>query len=262
MKHNCGLLVVSFGTSYEATRKATLEAIEQDLQRAFPGRIFYRAWTSPRILKKIRETQGLSYDTVTQALERMLGEGIDDLLVQPTHMLAGAEYTALAATLGAYRPRFRRLALGKPLLAGPEGIPPLAAALEEIFGIVGQDEMLALMGHGSAQEPFPAYVTLDQQFKADGYPNFAVGTVEFTPGIAPVLRQARAERPKRIYLAPLLVVAGDHALNDMAGTDPDSWQNQLAGGGTEVVSILRGLGEYPAIRALYVARAKQAGAME
>lgn len=89
MKSNDGLLVVSFGTSYEETRKCTLEAIERDLQAAFPDRVFFRAWTSRRIIKKLRETQGLHYDTVAEALEKMLAAGIENLLVQPTHMPGG-----------------------------------------------------------------------------------------------------------------------------------------------------------------------------
>lgn len=262
MKSNDGLLVVSFGTSYEETRKCTLEAIERDLQAAFPDRVFFRAWTSRRIIKKLRETQGLHYDTVAEALEKMLAARIENLLVQPTHMLVGAEYAALEETLRTYRPRFQTVACGAPLIGTPEDVKPLAAALEEVFAPVVGRHMLVLMGHGSAQEPFSAYRLLDQQFQQDGFANFCVGTVEYTPGIDPVLGQVRREQPERVYLSPLLVVAGDHALHDMAGADPDSWKNQLVGEGVEVCPILRGIGEYPAIRALYVDHAKQAKSME
>ena len=258
MKNHCGLLVVSFGTSYEQTRRHTLDVIEQDLAAAFPDRAFYRAWTSPRIIQKVAQTQGIRYDTVPEALERMLGEGISDLLIQPTHMLAGAEYAALEEKIRAYGARFRRIALGAPLIAGEEDVKAVASALETIFAQVDGRQMLALMGHGSAQEPFAVYQLLDKRLKEDGFPHFCVGTVEFEPGIAPVLRQVRARKPDRVYLSPLLVVAGDHALNDMAGDEDDSWKRQLEREGVEAVPILRGMGEYPEIRALYVAHAQKA----
>lgn len=235
------LLVVSYGTSYEETRKRTIEAIEQDLRAAFPQRIFYRAWTSERIIKKLRETQGICYDNVGEAMERMLQDGITDVLVQPTHMMAGMEFESTKNTIASYQARFENLRLGSPLLAGEEDLRALAKAIEEIFSDVKASEMLALMGHGSSQSTFPAYECLDAQFKKDGYPNFCVGTVEHEPGFEAVLRQVRERRPDRVCLTPLLVVAGDHAVNDMAGSGPDSWKSRLEKEGASPVCIVKGM---------------------
>ena len=255
------LLTVSFGTSYPETRRATLEAIEGDLARAFPDRRPVRAWTSGMLRRKVERTEGLRVPSVSEALESLAEEGVTDVLVQPTHLLSGEELERTRETVRSFAGLFERLSMGEPLLSGPADIADLARALEEIWGKLPRDELLALMGHGSAALSFPAYALLEERLRQDGYPNVCIGTVEFTPGIAPVLDRVRRERPARVHLAPLLVVAGDHALNDMSGDDPDSWKNQIAREGAEVECCLRGLGEYEAIRALYVAHARRAVAI-
>lgn len=252
------LLVVSFGTSYEETRKKTIEAIEKDLRQAFPQRKFYRAWTSERIRKKLRETQGLAYDNVSEAMERMLQDGITDVLIQPTHMMPGVEYEAAKETICSYRGRFEELRLGAPLLAEEKDLRDLAKAIEDIFAEIKDSEMLALMGHGSPCAMFPVYEGLEECFKQDGFGHFFVGTVECEPGFGAVLRQAQERKPDRVYLTPLLVVAGEHALHDMAGEASDSWKSQLEKEGLETVCIVRGMGEYSGVRDIYVSHALEA----
>lgn len=255
------LLVISFGTSYEETRKKTIEAIEKDLMAAFPQRIFYRAWTSGRIIKKLKETKGLCYDNVQEAMERMRKDGITDVLIQPTHMLPGLEFETTRNTIASYQGQFENIRMGEPLLTGKEDVKALAKALEEIFLEVTDAEVLAFMGHGSAHAPFPVYEQLDEQFQKDGCANFCVGTVEFEPGFAAVQRRIQKRKPDKVYLTPLLVVAGDHALNDMAGDDDDSWKSQLEREGVKVACIVRGMGEYPMIRKMYVKNAQNAKPM-
>ena len=252
------LLVVSYGTSYEETRKRTIEAIEEDLRAAFPQRIFYRAWTSERIRKKLRETQGICYDNVGEAMERLFKDGITDVLIQPTHMMTGTEFETTRSAIISYRDRFDTLRMGLPLLAGEEDLEHLAKVLEEIFSDIKDSEMLALMGHGSSHSVFPAYELLDEQFKKDGYLNFCVGTVEHEPGFAAVLRQVRERKPDKVYLTPLLVGAGDHAINDMAGDSTDSWKSQLEKEGSSPVCIVKGMGEYQIIRDIYIRHAQNA----
>lgn len=258
MEKNKALLVVSFGTSYEETRKLTIEAIEEDLRQAFPQREFYRAWTSERIRKKLRETRGIRYDNVKEALERMLQDGITDVLVQPTHMMPGVEYEATKEMILSYRECFDHLSLGAPLLAEERDLQELARALEEIFGGIKDNEMLALMGHGSPHAMFPVYEGLEERLKQDGFARFCVGTVEYEPGFAPVLRQIRERKPDKVYLAPLLVVAGDHAIHDMAGEEPDSWKSQLEKEGIKTECSFRGMGEYEKIREIYARHALEA----
>lgn len=258
MEKESALLVVSFGTSYAETRKRTLEAIERDLQDAFANRRFYRAWTSRRIVKKLRETQGVCYDNVQEALERMLQDGITDVLIQPTHMMSGLEFETMKETVYSYRGRFGRMRIGDPLLAGEEDTGKLAEAIETIFAEIKSPDMLALMGHGSGHTDLPVYDLLNERFKKDGFENFCVGTVEFEPGFAQVLCQVREQKPDKVWLAPLLVVAGDHVIHDMAGESKDSWKGQIEQLGMETVCSFRGMGEYQEIRNIYVAHARNA----
>ena len=253
-----GLLIVSFGTSVPETRKKTIEAIEKDLAAAFPERKAYRAWTSSIIRRKIKSTENLAVDSVEEALERMLSDGITDLLVQPTHMLPGGEYGKVVSALGAAGSRFQRFRLGKPLLTDEADVQAAAAILENAFSDLGDDELLALMGHGSAEAEPNFYLLLTEAFRRDGKPNFCVGTVEEEPGFAPVLAAAKEQKPKCVRLLPFMVVAGEHALNDMAGEEEDSWASMLRKEGFRVECILKGMGEFPQLRAMYIEKARQA----
>ena len=254
------LLAVSFGTSHAATRLRTIEAVESDLRKSFPERRFYRAWTSGMLRRKLEREEGVSIDSVADAFQRLLAEGVSDVLVQPTHLLPGEEFRRTEEAARAYAGRFSALALGRPLLAGDSDVKALARILEEAYP-TDAGELLVLMGHGSAGLAFPAYAALERQFRADGCPRVCIGTVEFEPGIAPVLARVRQEQPRRVLLAPLLAVAGDHVVNDMAGDEPDSWKNQIAREGPEVACRLTGLAEFEAVRALYVQHARAAQAV-
>lgn len=258
MNMSKALLVVSFGTSFAETRKKTIEALEASLAEAFPDRKPFRAWTSSIIRKKLLKTEGLQIDSVEEALERMLSQGVTDLLIQPTHLMIGEEYRKAAEAVKAYRGRFSRIALGSPLLTTEADLLRMAKVLEESFGQVKEDEMLALMGHGSAvAEPNP-YEIINGALAADGYARFRIGTVEFEPGFEPLLEAAKAKRPRKIWLASFMLVAGDHACNDMAGEEEDSWASRFRAAGFETACLLRGLGEYPAVQAMYAAHAGDA----
>ena len=251
------ILVVSFGTSYRETCERTIEALEADLRARFPDRRFYRAWTSKIICRKMA-AQGNPIDSVEESLERMLRDGVRDLLVQTTHMLAGEECAITLDALKARRSDFSSLRFGAPLLENRSDLEELAQILEHSFPLVEDNSFLVFMGHGSDSIDSPIYEDLERCFKRDGYSNYFVGTVEFDPGFAPILERIRTERPKKVYLTPLMVVAGDHANNDMAGDDPDSWRSQIAAEGIEPVCLLKGLGEYPAIREMYIKHAENA----
>lgn len=255
------ILAVSFGTAYAETRKKTIEAIERDLAAAFPERRLYTAWTSGMILRKLRARGEETRDTLAEALERMARDGVRDVLVQPTFLQAGYEMRLVRQTLEAWKPRFDAIALGAVLVAGQDDLDALAKALEAHFDGIGPHEALVLMGHGSEDSDYYPYEKLTEAFRRDGRETFCVGTVECDPGIGPALEMLRASKPEKTYLAPLMIVAGDHAINDMAGDEPDSWKNQIAALGTEPVCILKGLGEYPEVRACFVAHARAAAAL-
>ena len=252
------LLVVSFGTSHPETKEKTIEAIENDLAAAFPDRRLYRAWTSSMLRRKVKADTGEHIDSVAEALARMAGQGITDVLIQPTHLLAGEEHDKLCRELESGKAAFSSVTVGKPLLAAEEDIAVLAALLPGLCPSLGAGELMVWMGHGSGALRLPVYQILDGLLSQNGHPDHAVGTVEFDPGFDAVLERVRQRRPARVILAPLMVVAGDHAVNDMAGDDPDSWQSRLRAEGPAVTCVLRGLGEYEAVRALYVAHARAA----
>ena len=266
------LLVVSFGTTHEETRARTIDAIEDHLAKAFPDRKLYRGWTSRMIVKRLRE-QGVSVDTLEEALERMRADGIRDMLVQPTHMIPGAENDRMLSALEESADGFEQILAGQPLLSTEEDREHLARALAEELLSGGPAEAckaLVLMGHGSANKPEAnrIYEEMQQTFQCLGYGNVFVATVEGTPALEDVLAameqavkdeglQRGIPEPK-VVLAPLMIVAGDHAKNDMAGPEEDSWKNRLETAGFAVKPVLRGLGEYPAVREMLARHAREA----
>ncbi|MCR2024929.1 sirohydrochlorin cobaltochelatase [Anaerotruncus colihominis] len=248
------LLAVSFGTSYKKTRDAAIGAIESDLQAAYPDYTVHRAFTSRMILKKLRERDGLQIDTVGEALERLAAEGVGTLVIQPTHVMNGIEYDRMMADAAPYLCRFAAVSFGAPLLNSAADYDAVVRALIAELA-PADDTALVLMGHGTEHFADSAYAALDYRFKAMGYPNVFVGTVEGYPMLEHVLAGIRAGGYRKAVLFPLMVVAGDHAANDMAGDEPDSWKNQLLRAGCQVQCVLRGMGEYKSIRALYTAHA-------
>ena len=258
MSENKAVVVISFGTTYKDTCEKTIGAIERDVQARFPDRKFYRAWTSGFIRKKILQRDGETILSPEDALQLAMEETCDDLLIQPTHLLAGGEYEKIMEALNPLIDRFPQVHISRPLLDKEEDIKEIAEVFTTIFKAVKKDEVVAFMGHGSDSLKFPVYERLNEAFRELGFENFVTGTVEFTPGIKPVLDMVRERRPKKVYLSPLLVVAGDHANNDMAGDKPDSWKNQILAEGAKVECIVKGIGEYPEIRDMYMKRATEA----
>lgn len=257
-QNKMGLLAVSFGTSVKHTRQQTLEAVEHALKGAFPDRGFYRAWTSGMLRRTLQKAEGVQILSVEEALHEMALDGVTDVLVQPTHLLEGEEYQKTQEMVRSFSDRFDTLAIGKPLLSDEQDVIALAKIVEKSYGDLPSDRLLALMGHGSGCMPFPAYALLERQFQKDGYDRVCIGTVEFSPGIAPVLERIRKEKPKCVHLAPLLLVAGDHVIRDMCGDEPDSWKSRIEREGVKVVCHLKGLGEYQAVRQMYVQHAQNA----
>ncbi len=255
------LLVVSFGTSFPETREKTIGAIEEDLKAAFPDRVFYRAFTSGVIRRRMLKEQSVKVDSPAEALERILADGVTDLLIQPTHMMRGKEYEALTETAAEWAGRFGILRYGRPLLYGPEDLDRAADLLPELFPEVGKRDVLLFMGHGSPGGNNSVYVELERLLWEKGYGNFLVALVEGEPDLPAAMEKLKTMEFDRIFLTPLMIVAGDHATNDMAGDEEDSWKNQLIEKGCEVSCILKGMGEYPALRQLYVEHAREAEAL-
>lgn len=252
------ILVVSFGTSYENTRKLTIEAIEHDIADAFPACPTYRAWTSKMIIAKLKKRDGLTIHTVKEALEQMLLDGITDVIVQPTHVINGIENDQMKADALSFRDRFSSIVFGNPLLTTEEDNQAIVRVVADEFRDMDPDTALVLMGHGTEHYANTVYAALDYRFKDTGHKNIFLGTVEAYPALDSLLRAADSFHPKKIVLAPFMIVAGDHAQNDLAGADPDSWMNRLSSEGYEVTPVLKGLGEYPQVRQILVEHVQQA----
>ena len=242
------VLVISFGTSFENTRKKNIDAIEADIAAAYPDCRVMRAFTSTIIMKKLAG-QGLLIPDTAVAVEALLAEGVTDLVVQPTHLMHGFEYDKLCGMLEPYWDRFASVRVGHPLLDTTEDLQIVVDTLGGAFDLA-PDEGLVLMGHGTEHFANAVYAALDYMFKDRGYPRVFVGTVEGYPELESVMKQLKSTGIKKLILAPLMLVAGDHAVNDMASDEENSWRTQLEAAGYGVRCVIKGLGEYEAIRAL------------
>ncbi len=246
------ILAVSFGTSHSDTRAVTIDAIEQDFQNAFPDYSLYRAWTSKMIIKKLKSRDNIHVNTVKEAMEQMRADGITDVLVQPTHVINGIENDLMKEDALSYREFFHSISFGNPLLTTEEDSMEVIQAVADEFSGLKEEEVLVLMGHGTTHYANAIYAALDYTFKDKGYKNIFLGTVEAYPSMESLMRMVKEYNPSKVILAPFMIVAGDHAKNDMAGDDPESWYSQFKAAGFPVSTVVKGLGEYPGIRRLLV----------
>ena len=275
------ILVVSFGTSFNDSRVKDVKSIEDALQEAFPDWSVRRAFTAQIIINHVQARDGEAIDNMEQALDRAVANGVKELVVQPTHLMHGAEYDEMMDALDAYRDKFEKIAVAEPLLgevgsdatvinadkeavakavladtAADGGFADAAAAAE-------QETAFVLMGHGTAHVAKVTYSQMQTQMEKLGYDNVFIGTVEGEPeetACEAVIEAVKAAGYKNVILRPLMVVAGDHANNDMAGDEEDSWKSmfQDAGCFDSVTAQIAGLGSIEAVRDLYVAHTQTA----
>lgn len=251
------LLAVSFGTSVNETRKNTIDRIEEDMRLDNPDSAFYRAWTSKMIIRKIQKRDGLKINTVQEAMEQMAADGVTDVIVQPTHIINGIENDLMKGDVLSFQEHFHSIRFGDPLLTSSEDNEVAIRAFMAEWQWLPQTDALVLMGHGTPHYANAAYAALDYTFKDMGYSNVFMGTVESYPSVLSLLKQLEAFRPEKVHLAPFMIVAGDHASNDMAGDAEDSWKNVFEKAGYQVECHLKGLGEYPGIRKLFLKHIKE-----
>lgn len=254
------ILVVSFGTSFNDSRHITIGAIESAIREKFPDYDVRRAFTSQIIIDKLKERDGVVIDNVEEALDRLVADKVQEIVVQPTHLMNGYEYDDLAKALESYKDKFKKVALGEPLLSSDDDYYKVIAALASVSERYDDGKTaLVFMGHGTEAESNKVYSTLQDKLTAEGKKNYFIGTVEATPSIEDVLKGVKAAGLKKAVLRPLMVVAGDHANNDMADLeDPESWASQLTAAGIEVECVLEGLGQIVEIDDLYAAHAADA----
>ena len=254
-----GLLSVSFGTSHEETREKTIDIVEEKLRAEFPDMAFYSAWTSKRIIEKVKAERGEHHDTLDEALEQLTADGVDDLAVATTCLMRGLETRKVDKAVNAWESDGGRSAcIASPLLSTSEDRKAVARVICEQFASVPDEEALLLMGHGSAHGANKAYGELLSVLRTFGHKNYYVATVEGQPTFDEVLPVIESSGVARVHLAPLMFVAGDHAKNDLAGEGPDSWKSRIEACGMQAEVVMRGLGEYEGIHRLVCDHVKDA----
>ena len=249
------ILVVSFGTSYNDSRHITIGAIEDAIRETYPDYDVRRAFTAQIIIDKLAERDGIVIDNFEQAMDKLVEEGVQKVIVQPTHLMAGYEYTDVLNSLqGNYADKFDAIVLGDPLLTSDEDYNDVVEAICDATAAYDDGQTaICFMGHGTEADSNEDYTHLQQVLTDAGHTSYFVGTVEATPTFDDVVEAAQAAGFTRAVLRPLMVVAGDHANNDMADTeDPDSFASKFIAAGFEVECVVEGLGQLVAIDDIYV----------
>jgi sirohydrochlorin cobaltochelatase len=253
------LLVVSFGTSFNESRDLTIGAIERTLAAAYPDYEVRRAFTSQIIINVIKERDGESIDNVKEAMERLVKDKVKNVVVQSTHLMDGIEYHEMLAAIKPFEKKFTSIKYGKPLLSSDADYDSLIKALVAETGQYrAPGTVIGYMGHGTEAASNKDYEILATKLAMQGYQDYLIGTVEAEPTLDDVIAQAKMLNAKNIVLLPLMIVAGDHANNDMAGDEDDSWKSILQDKGFTVTTVLKGLGEYESVRQIFVGHVRDA----
>ena len=253
------LLVVSFGTSFNDSRRLTIGGIERALQKAFPDWSVRRAFTSQIIIDHVKSRDGEVIDNVSEALDRAVENGVKTLVVQPTHLMHGFEYTDLVNELAGYADAFESITVGEPLVNSAEDFALTAAVLADVTASYNDGKTaIVYMGHGTEAESNEIYAQMQQLMKDAGYENYFIGTVEAEPSLEDVLALVQAGSYERVVLRPMMIVAGDHANNDMAGAEEDSWKSVFEAAGYEVECVLQGLGQSSVVQQMFVRHTAEA----
>ena len=269
------LLVVSFGTSYNDSRVEDIKGIEDALQEAYPDWAVRRAFTAQIIINHVQARDGEVIDNMQQALDRAVENGVKNLVVQPTHLMHGAEYDEMAEVLEQYQDKFESVAIAEPMLGevgddatviNEDKAAVAQAVADAAVQEAGFDSMEAaaedgtafvFLGHGTSHTAKVSYSQMQTQMEELGFKNAFIGTVEGEPedtACEAVIEKVKEAGYKKVILRPLMVVAGDHANNDMAGSEEDSWKSMFEASGSfdSVDAQIAGLGRIDAVKQLYV----------
>ena len=275
------LLVVSFGTSFNDSRAEDVKGIEDALAEAYPDWSVRRAFTAQIIINHVEARDDEVIDNMQQALDRAVENGVKNLVVQPTHLMHGAEYDEMTEAVNEYKDKFESVAIAEPMLGevgddatviNDDKKAVAQAITDEACKEAGFDSMDAaaeagtafvFMGHGTSHTANITYDQMQTQMENLGFKNAFIGTVEGKPedtACDKVIEKVKEAGYKNVVLRPLMVVAGDHANNDMAGDDEDSWKSQFVASGNfeNVDTQIAGLGRIEAVEQLYVDHTKAA----
>ena len=229
------LLVLSFGTSFNDSRRLTIGAIEDQLEKSFPDYSVRRGFTANIVIDHVAKRDGEKIDDIDESLKRAVDNGVKNLVVQPTHLMNGLEYEELKGDIAQYSDAFDKIAIGQPLLSSDDDFSRVENAIVDWTKDYDDGETaIVFMGHGTSADSNGVYQKMQDLLTKDGHTNYFVGTVEATPSLDDVMAAIKKGNYKRVVLEPLMVVAGDHANNDMAGDDKDSWKSQFEAAGYQV----------------------------
>ncbi len=250
------LLAVSFGTSYNDNRDLSIGGIEEALKKAYPDYEIRRAFTSQIIIDKLKSRDNLVIDNVTEAMDRLVADGVKEVVIQPTHVMNGFEFDDIVNEVSTYKDKFESFKIGKQLLASDEDFKEIVSIIiEETKSYDTDGTAIVFMGHGTEHKSNEVYAKLQQYITDAGYSNYFIGTVEATPDLDDVVALAKESGAKKVVLLPFMIVAGDHANNDMAGDEDDSWKTRFEAEGFEVEAVLKGMGQYTGVQNMIVKHA-------
>ncbi|MBO5093619.1 MAG: sirohydrochlorin cobaltochelatase [Lachnospiraceae bacterium] len=256
MTEKKGILAVSFGTTHDAAREESIEAIERQWTQIFSEYTVRRAFTSGIVRRKLSE-RGILVQSVSEALRQFEEDGYTHVWVQPTHFIPGEEYDRLKAEALGFKDRFTFLKIGEPLLVQEEDYDTVVTIMKK-QNPVSDDEACIFMGHGTYHEANRVYEKIEKRLEKESGRRYFMATVEGIPSIEDILEQLKAEKSvRRLRLVPFMLVAGEHARNDMAGEEAESWKSICGSRGYEVSCVLHGMGFYEEIRELYVQKCRK-----
>ena len=245
-----GILTVSFGVADKQSGEKSIGMIEKDIHEHFGGYGFYSAYTSPTVRRKLNEKYGMSIMSAEEALDKIYSDGISEVYIVPTNIINGIEYNKLTALAEKNRTRFKSVDIGKPIIENRDDCEALVPVLREIIGFDEGHEYI-LMGHGTDHEADERYSELNKAFAENGMANVRIATVEGELLIDNVIKNVDMKKP--VIIQPLMIVAGDHAKNDMAGNE-DSFYTKVTEAGGKAECVIKGLGEYEAFRKYLIKR--------
>lgn len=252
------ILVVSFGTTYEETRKLTIESIEKCIEDKFEDYDIKRAFTSHMIIKSLKDRDGYIVDTPEEALSKIAEEGYKEVIVQSLHIIPGVEYDYVSNVVESYREKgvFDKIELGRPILYfkgdGSELYDDYSVVIEALKCQLPKEGVTVFMGHGTTHPANSCYACLQMVFRDHQINNVYIGTVEGYPSLDNIVNTLKRDGVEEVTLMPLMVVAGDHCNNDMASEEEDSWKRVLEKEGFKVNLYMHGLGENLLFREIFV----------
>lgn len=251
------ILVVSFGTSYLEPLKNSIENVENKIRNQFKDYDVHRAFTSHMIIKKLEIVHGLIVEKPEELLERLYIEGYEEVIIQPLHIIPGEEFSYIKNIEVYFKDKFKSIKVGRPIFyyQGIEGLPEdYSLFIKSIKGIIEGEEAVVMLGHGTVHPSNAVYGALQSVLNDEGYKNVFVGTVKGYPNFTSVLNKIKKRGIKKVLLMPLMLVAGNHAINDMTSEKDNSWKSMLEAEGIEVKLWTKGLGEVDEFAQLYIDR--------